>query len=77
MHIKDRPTPETNAKSHSIAGHPEVVSAKFARNLERQKAALREALEGLVDCIQETRGKDAYKAVETARATLAATKPKQ
>jgi hypothetical protein len=73
MNIEDRPTPETDAL---VRARKSEGFLAFARNLERQKAALRESLDGLVDCIQETRGKDAYKAVENARATLTATKPK-
>lgn len=97
--IKDRPTPETDAAFLKLyAGyltHPATIdlqaAEKFARTLERQKAALREALEEAVIVIERSRrnlsnhGFDhtshlfqtIEKATNQARAALAATKPTQ
>jgi hypothetical protein len=92
--IKDRPTPESDAerrrvkRSKSFPSEP--VDVKFARNLERQRAALREALEPFVELLQSHHAKmrddqpvfGINKAeisvgqLRAAHATLAATKPK-
>lgn len=73
MSIEDSPTPETDACIESVK---HLISRahyieKHARNLERQKDALREALGNLLEFpnCEVARGE--------ASAILAATKPKQ
>jgi|688.fasta_scaffold1952888_1 hypothetical protein len=75
MNIEDRPTPETDKVVETVKDtfgcDLKMVHAHHARNLERQKDALREALENLLEFpnCEVARGE--------ASAILAATKPKQ
>jgi len=84
MNIEDRPTPDTN----HVEGYPDefdsdalVVLANFARNLERQKAALREALEDTAVSLRHylslSGDPDNSHVLREAIETLAETKPKQ
>ena len=50
------------------------VDADFARALESDHRAMREALAGLLACIMETRGPNANDAVDKARSVLAGLK---
>lgn len=59
--------------------HVEILIPAFAEIIDRETAApeLLEALNGLLDCISETRGKDATDAVVKARAVKAKAEGKQ
>lgn len=85
--IKDRPTPETDSFFDNPAVPPSTKWANHARNIERQKAALREAL---IECaaffqLDQFRSRPVYaKDSEVGRRmltkieeTLTATKPTQ
>lgn len=80
MNIEDRPTPETHAARFMPAQMPAAwnaaqwcVQARVAETLERQKAALREALEMCERALTFRSAPD--RTLDIARATLAATKP--
>jgi len=85
MNIEDRPTPETDCLviRWTFTQLPKAtlsnVILKHARNLERQKAALREALETILVIRNSALGVGQYLALDAiegiARATLAATNP--
>jgi len=74
--LNEYETPETDAKytdDYYLNGY---VDEDHARDLERRLAMCRDALRGLLDCISETRGKDATEAVYNAQETLKETEPK-
>lgn len=84
MNIEDIPTPETDkvAEDNRGCSNNECVHADFARTLERQKAALREALEVIIKAEDKFMADSGIRwedgitaAIGVARATLAATKP--
>lgn len=78
--LYEYPTPMTDSQvaiTNQGVGFISIVQADFARDLERQNAALREALWNLLGCISETRGKCADDALEDARTVLAAADPQR
>lgn len=85
MNLQDRPTPESDAARYTSRGGCEVVALDFARNRERQRDSLREALVAAEDCIRANRkhieelGRHAVAGtsavLDTIESTIAATKP--
>ena len=73
-------TPETDKATCGIVdvmgAYTELTNPKTSRNLEQRLLMCRDVINGLLDCISETRGLDAYQAVENAKEALVITSPK-
>lgn len=85
MNLADRPTPRTDAAIVSAEYirremdyyQHKFILADYGRDLEREHAALREALNCCLLALLNTRARDQYNhTVDMCRAILAATEPK-